>query len=349
MTSNAMVVIEESPSRPLSPAQRKYNATLAKIDKQKALLAEWQAANDACQKQISGKLEPLQQQMIQEQLQLAILLDNYLMSHKFNKKQKKNLTEIITQLCERLVEVSDDPQLSALCSHYLSPVEDLLSEDEQREIDALLVAEFEAAFGIQLDDSVDIHDPESMARYVYEQQEQQTKAHKKTARQRTKEAKEQAEVEAAQQSIQSIYRQLVKSLHPDREPDADARTRKTQLMQEVTVAYEQKNLIRLLELQRFDTQSHQALHELTDDKIKTFITLLEQQLQQIKAETASIQKHYKMMLGMLPSDNLTPKRLLSYLKEDIAHIKGKLQQIRKDRSIFEMDVEYLKIWLEYNC
>lgn len=350
--AQSVVVIEESLSQPLSAAQRKYNATLDKIEKQKAALEQWQQAHEACQRQVAGKFEPLRQQLVDEQIKLLRLFDQHLISSKLTKNQRSKLTQIILILCEQLRDETDHEQVHAIYQRYV-PEEASLTDEEQAEMDAALRSAFEDAFGFSLDDSVDINDPDMMAQHLFEQQQayqaqhQAQRARKKTAKQLEKEAKEKAEAESAQASIQAIYRQLVKALHPDREADADERARKTQLMQAVTVAYEEKNLIKLLELQLQETQVSQQLHQLNDDKIQCFIKLLEQQWQQLKAETQQIEQRYKMMLGMAHFDRLTPKKLQSYLKEDIARLEQQLYQTREDRRNFEQDLDYFKAWLKY--
>ncbi len=350
--SQSMVVIEESLSQPLSTAQRQYNATLEKIEKQKAALEQWQQAHEQCQRQIIGKYEPLRQELVDEQVSLVCVFDDHLMTTKLTKNQRSKLTSIIIELCEQLINETDNTELRAIYQRYV-PEETCLTDEEQTEMDAALRSAFEDAFGFSLDESVDVNDPDMMAKHLFEQQQayqaqhQAQRARNKTAKQREKEAQEKAETESAQESIQAIYRQLVKTLHPDRETDEAKRARKTQLMQAVTVAYEEKNLIKLLELQLQETQVSQQLHQLSDNKIQSFIKLLEQQWQQLKAETQQIEQRYKMMLGMAHFDRLTPKKLQSYLKEDIARLEQQLQQTRADRRNFEQDVDYLKAWLKY--
>jgi len=351
----SVIAIEETVSTPLSPAQRKYNSLLKKIEKQQQALREWQRTHEDFQSQIMGKIMPLQEAVIQEQRALLIVLDNYLTFYKFTKKQKAQLHDFIVSLCEALVDVIDDEVFLAIYERYR---EETMSEEEDEAINAILRAEFEAMFGVKLDDTVDPNDPESIMRYLFEQQNQHREAdeaeaphhtqasRKKTAKQLAKEAKEQAEAQAAQQSIQSIYRDLVKTLHPDRESDPVVREQKTQLMQEVTVAYEEKNLIRLLELQHAQTQISQPLNQLSDDRVKAFIRLLEQQLQQIKDETEQIQDRCRMSVGLSPYESLTPSLLQRCVKSDIATLTQKSLLIRKDRCAFEKDINYLKAWLK---
>lgn len=348
--NQSVVVIEETLSRPLSPAQHKYNALLAKIEKQKAALEQWQRTHTECQQQVVGKLEPLRETLTQEQIKLVFFLDDALHRYKFSKTQTNQLIGLITHFCEELIEETDDDDFIILAQGYLPEPEPELSAEEQAELDDALRAAFAQNFGIHLDESIDLDDPEAIKQAVLEhhsRQQQSQKPRKKTAKQLTKEAQEKAEAEAAQQSIQSVYRQLVKALHPDRESDADERARKTQLMQAVTVAYEEKNLIKLLELQLQETQISQQLHQLGDDKINAFIKLLDNQLRQLKTETQQIELNYKNMLGLSPWEKLTPKKLHSFLKSDMAQLEQKIKDLQHDRRLFERDIQALKAWLKY--
>lgn len=49
--------------------------------------------------------------------------------------------------------------------------------------------------------------------------------------------------------LRELYRKLVRKLHPDREPDQDLRARKTEMMQAVNVAYRNKDMLGLMDLQ----------------------------------------------------------------------------------------------------
>ncbi len=351
--SNSLVISELQESQSLSPAQRKFNLALEKIEKQKAALAEWQQTDDLCKQSIAYKFLPLRQELINEQIQQAIFFDDCLTRYKFTKIQKEKLTYLICNLCNELVEQTDDPALLALYQRYIADDEDnLLSEEEEIEMKAAMRDSFRKEFGVELDENVDVNDPEALMRLIFEQQFKQQheknppQKRKKTAKQEAKEAKEREEAQTAQQSIQNIYRQLVKTLHPDRETDSEEKERKTILMQAITVAYEEKNLVKLLELQLQETQISHQLHQLSDDKIKPFIKLLEQQLQQLKKETTDIENHYKMMLNMTFFDRITPKRLHALIKEDIRLLDMQLKQIKSNNHGFKIDINYLKAWLK---
>jgi len=58
-------------------------------------------------------------------------------------------------------------------------------------------------------------------------------------------AQAQSEQMDARTAIRTVFRQLASALHPDREPDAQERERKTALMSEVNAAYDKNDLAQL--------------------------------------------------------------------------------------------------------
>ncbi|MCF3650070.1 hypothetical protein [Synoicihabitans lomoniglobus] len=114
---------------------------------------------------------------------------------------------------------------------------------------------------------------------------------------KTADPREQAEqVEAARKrTLSVIYKQLAKALHPDLETDPTKREQKHHLMQELTTAYKQGDLHTLLRLELAWIQREEDdLDRLTDEKLKVYIELLQQQVADLREEVAAIpyQPHF---------------------------------------------------------
>lgn len=331
------ITISSHSETTLSEAQKKFNAKLAELQKQQQTLAAWQQTHEQCQNESAAKYEPLWRDYIAERIKLACVLDDYLTNHKFNRQQANKLTDIVMYLCQTLITQTNDAALAELHARY-HPTKahetNLADWDTMRE---------------QMADLFDLNedDANSFADDFMAQQHQQYSEQNKAKKSTKKPSKAETETNQALQSLQQVYRQLVASLHPDREPDANERERKTQLMQTVTVAYEQQDLFKLLELQLTETKNNADLSTIADTQLKNYTRLLEQQIKQCKADINDIQMHYKTMLGIAPYHQLTPKRLTQQLKEDTRHLTEQLKQTRSDRQAFERDIEYLKTWLKY--
>ena len=71
-----LVRIEEGKAQArLSPAQKKFNATIRKIDKQKQLLAVWEETLPRYQRLVAEQFAPLRRTYGEHQAEMAQLLD----------------------------------------------------------------------------------------------------------------------------------------------------------------------------------------------------------------------------------------------------------------------------------
>jgi hypothetical protein len=135
-------------------------------------------------------------------------------------------------------------------------------------------------------------------------------------------------------------------LHPDREQDPIERERKTELMQQVTVAYSNKDLLKLLELQLAVEQIDQSkLSSLSAERLKHYNKILSDQLAELQDEVLFKENEIRMMLQLSPFEPLSPNRLVTLLKHDIQAIQAALKGIQNDLQVFQ-DVKNLKAWLK---
>ncbi len=94
--------------------------------------------------------------------------------------------------------------------------------------------------------------------------------------------------ESRKRTISVIYKQLAKVLHPDLETDPVKREQKHHLMQELTAAYRQGDLHTLLRLELAWIHREEGdLDRLTDEKLKVYIQLLNEQADELHREINS--------------------------------------------------------------
>jgi len=70
--------------------------------------------------------------------------------------------------------------------------------------------------------------------------------------------------------MKNIYRNLVSIVHPDKEPDEKEKQRKTEVMQRVTAAYQDKNLTELLKIELEETKSMIKAEDLSKENVEGF-------------------------------------------------------------------------------
>lgn len=339
----------------LSPAQKKFNATLKKIETQKALLAEWQAEMQACQLASHTKLEPLKQSLHEQQATMLMLFDHLYKTEKFARNQQDKIANLIMQMCNELIAMAGRDDLKSLYNQYSETDYDAeVAEDKLLEAE-LLQDLFEAQFGVTLDadDELDFADPDMVAARLHEkhasmQRDAQTQrnARKKSAKQLAQEAREHEDAAGMSKSIQAVYRQLVTALHPDREPDPVERERKTELMQQVNVAYTKKDLLQLLSLQLSVEQINQDnINNIAEDRLKHYNKVLVNQLNELQQEVMMLEMQVKQMVGVSSYEPLSPKKLVVMLKQDIQGLQYEIARIKQDIRAFK-DVKRFKDWLK---
>ena len=338
----------------LSPAQKKFNDLIQKIDVHKKRLAAWQETMPLCQQEIAGKLIPLRETFGTHQAELVAVLDGLYMTHKFTCGQQDKISYLITELCEELISQHGRDDLKPLYNRYSGWDFDAAKQEDDELARDALNSMFTHEFGVELDeDEFDFADPAgTSARLAEKLQEQQRYAEesslkrKKTAKQLAKEVCEQEEASNVSKSIQAVYRQLVAALHPDREPDLVEKGRKTELMKKVTVAYGKKDLLQLLELQLSVEQIDQGkINNIAEDRLKYYNKILQTQLHGIQEEVMLTEMKVKNMAGLAPDAQLTPKQLLALMKQDILVLRGQISRIQHDVRRFN-DVKQFKLWLK---
>lgn len=93
-------------------------------------------------------------------------------------------------------------------------------------------------------------------------------------------------------SLNSIYKRLVKELHPDLEQDSEKRAEKGVLMKHLTVAYENQDLFSLLtlELEWLGSVDY-ASETLSEESLKAYNSLLKDQIEDLKQELVIVPLH----------------------------------------------------------
>ena len=322
----------------LTAAQRKFNATIRKIEKEKALLTEWQSMTEEFQKRRAGTFMPMMVRYNEARAELVRRFDRFFPRKSFSNLQRDKMAHIICESAPELIAEGFN-DLRDIHDNYSYHDYDTIVEEEKSEQEAMIRGMFEAEFGVELgeDFEFDMNRPEAIADLLTEKmdeaEQQAETGKKKTAAQKRKEAKQQEEEENISQSIKSVYRQLTKTLHPDRETDAAERERKTELMQKVTKAYRDKDLLKLLELQLEVEQIDQSkIDGIADDKLKRFNKVLERQLGEVMAEvdmvSMAFQQVANMNLGF--TEKVLPKDILEKFENDTALLELDTLELEQD-------------------
>lgn len=288
----------------LSKNQQMFNKLSQQIEKlQKEITAESERLNNL-KSMYCGEVLNLENEVVQSQIDFALLLDSVSGKYKFNKIELENISEIIIWMLDKaFYSMEPTPEQIAIFDKWSKSSYQEELEKQEKE-NASFHEMFEAVFGNNnFDEDGGSEDPDSHHtdfgdKGSYKHKNYQTK----TKKQQEKEEALRIEQELKDKNIRSVYISLAKVLHPDSESDPDARHEKEQVMKQVTVAYEQKNMTMLLQLEMewvHKTADH--LDQLTDEKLKTYIAVLKEQVEQLKNEKFALRNdpRYEIISDLL--------------------------------------------------
>lgn len=242
---------------------------------------------------------------------------------------------------------ADDATLVALHDKYSELSRDKLNQS-QMEITGALLSD---VLGIDIDDDHGATNPDELLdhakRKLYEgldaeqlraESSERARASKRTggsATQSAAEAKREQAAKEVSQSLRDVYRKLASALHPDREPDADARQRKTLLMQRVNRAYDTGDLLTLLGLQ-LEIEQIDAAHlaSVTPQRLAHYNKILREQLAELESEVMRHAVPFRQRTGTPYNATLTPATVDQDLSASVAQLQIILRELREDLVAF---------------
>jgi hypothetical protein len=136
---------------------------------------------------------------------------------------------------------------------------------------------------------------ETMARLrgkIEEKQQPSSPRRRKNQRQIEKEERQRQAEDLRKKTVATIYKQLARVLHPDLELDAALRRQKEVLMQELTVAYRNNDMLTLLRLEMEWIEREEGdIARLTDEKLAIYNQTLNEQVQNLERELYELPYH----------------------------------------------------------
>jgi len=320
----------------LSKNQQLFNKLTKRIETlEKEIVKEDERLNQLLQVH-SKEIIPLQEKIAYERIELALTLEKAAEVIKFSKKQSDNIRETIVSLCKDAFEdIEPTPEQVEFYDRYSDM-------PYYEEIDAIknetkeMLSDFmNQMFGMEMDMSYFDESAEGFERFEqkmkeqYEQNQSHQQNQKKTKKQQALEdANKQAE-EIKNKSIRSVYLALAKVLHPDTEMDPGLKSEKEEILKRVTVAYNQKDLATLLKLEmEWVYQTSEHLEKLTEDKMKIYISALNQQVAELESEKYSLRFHprYSQIIDYI---NISGKYALSQIRTEINELKSMFDSLHK--------------------
>jgi len=131
-------------------------------------------------------------------------------------------------------------------------------------------------------------------------------------------------------TVRAIYRKLASAVHPDREADAEARARKTLLMQRANEAYARDDVLALLELQ-IELEQIDAEHfaGAPAQRLEHLVAIMKEQVATLQDELDGRVEHFRMLLDR-PRGKLGPAMVERAIDEQRAHMRDVTRSIDAD-------------------
>lgn len=333
-----------------SKAQQRFRKLLEKVDRLRQRLGVWKQQRGDIDREIA-LYRAVHDRHARLGHQLVVALDRAYADGKFSKAERNKLTALIGDLAEMLIAQGGGDELKEIYSRHTQRDFDAEAAAAEANNVEMMRGIIEDELGIEVDDE-DAGSVEQLRAAVRAQIDAREEAEaarkarrKKTAKQAAAEARRDDEKKSADKAVQDIYRTLARALHPDHEQDADERARKTRLMSEVNVAYEAKDLLRLLALQlELERVDESRVETLAEERLVHFARILDEQARQLDAELAGLEMPYRMELGLMPSAVVTPERVIVRIRADASALEIQIERAKRDLVTF-LDPALLKQWL----
>jgi hypothetical protein len=344
----------------LSKAQKEFNRLTKRIAKLEKDVHAFREAATRLRQRVQNEYRPLQARHNAERANLVRLFDRALDTYKLTKGERNKILDLLLNGCIDLLDRGHE-DLQPIFDKYAPPPTAEEEQEEERQTSEAMKQLFTLRYGIEFDPAVDVSTREKFRAYVdqkmaeqqaeyaaeQEQQEARRAQRKQTPKQQAAEAKKQAEEKNITKAVRTLYMDLVKHLHPDREPDETEKIRKTELLKQVTTAYEANELLTLLRLQlelnRID-QSH--LENLAEDQLRHYNKLLREQAQELDDALYSEQMDLSQF-SRQPFYVLSTPAAMDYdFQQQQRQLEYKIKQLAAEVLAFEHDPAALKAFLK---
>lgn len=353
----AVRIVSQNRQSTLSKSQKLFNNLIKKIDAERKRLAAWQTMIPIYQQKHASEFAPLTRTLNELRAELVRLFDKASAEKLFSKNDKAKLKDIICSIAAELIIENDDEDLKSIYNKHSQGDIDAEIEEEKTAMKAMM----QNVLGVDLgDDDIDLRSPESMMANVCNKMQRKLKdedqvrqdnekrngKRKKSAKTLAREAKQEAEAQNISQSIREVYRKLASALHPDKEQDALERDRKTALMQRVNIAYNDKDLLKLLELQLEVEQIDQTeINNISEERLKYYNKILTEQSKELQMEAFANEGFFRIRFNIDPDVPLTPKTAIRSLEDDIKTMNKDIEGLRRDLDLYQ-DPKNIKKYLK---
>jgi len=332
--------------RPLTPAQKRFQSLVKRIETERRTLSAWQTHAPAFRQAYWEAIDPLMEDLDAVTRQWAFALDSTLEKTTWTAAQRTTLQELICEATSSLLVTDDDAEVKALFDKHASDDYD----SQQRDLLMTIKSMAEQELGIDLGDD-DVASEDELRERIRQAEAAAADAAPEVepppAKPQANAAQKHRALDAAEtsRSLREIYRKLASALHPDRETDPVQREAKTAQMQRVNQAYASKDLLSLLQLQ-LDIEQIDTHHVATasDQRLKHYNKVLSEQLEELKDEVHDVATDFCMEFRLESWPLPKPEKLAPFIERAKREVKDELFVVQCNLRMLE-NVTATKRWL----
>lgn len=310
----------------LNKRQKEFNQLSEKIEELDRLIPELESAYKQMIQRIPTDLDPLVKEYQEYRAEIVHIMDRTYSADLFRKIYQDKLAYLITESAYDLISHYGYDDLRPLFNKYSGvDIETLLAEERakaEKITDAAILLESEG-----------VKEPVHYENFhdLPEEEQQRIKAEQREERlnKRIQEAKELSEQQKTTKSVRAVYMDLVKAFHPDREKDEAEKLRKTNIMQQVTQAYQENNLLKLLKLQiELDRIDQDQLENLSKNQLNYYNKVLKQQVDELEIVKENIQRKISAVCGLPFQHANSLTTVIVKFNTNVNEMKAEIKNIR---------------------
>jgi hypothetical protein len=353
------------PKIELSKQQKLFNQRVEKIDALQNRLKTIQELLGFAKTEYSRQIIPHREAAFGLDEDFILFLDKNYQDKIFTKKEKEKIAFLITDIAFNLIEEKDREDLIPLHDRYaVDSYQEKVDSAKNESLDM-----FSRMFGMDLDkEDIDFSEEgtaklhQKLGEHLenkqkeeaerMEQEKAQAPQPRKTKKQKEKEEVQKFEKANIRKICRSIYLNLVKSLHPDKELDEAKKAWKTELMSQVTVAYETNNFFELLKLQSKFLHAEQNQHaNIAEEDLKYYNQILQEQIKEIENQIEMVQfsnpfESTEVDFGELINGASTTEQVSRRIKKEVDTLKNDNQIRKQEIALFGKDLKAFKTSLK---
>ena len=366
MPSPLHIIPGKQADKVLNKEQKRFNTLVQKINILREKINTAREIDLELRRVGEERLRPAEEKANVAFRDWVFALHNHPAKAKLSQKMREKFPLVMLEEIRPLLDHSqhDDTELQALYVYYEESgrsFEEIMEEEEME--DKMMQAQMmNMMFGIDIDPE-DLEDPEKMQEKLEAKQAefeaaQQAREKKKGEGKRSDaaiaaEEKRLAAQASVNKTAKQIYLDLVRHFHPDKEPDEQKRAEKTEIMKQITSAYEADDHLRLLELQlNLLTSRDNVFAGFDNAQLKYFNQTLQQQVFELERELYfSSPEGNGNVYGHLYSPNRTQmlrniELHLNKIKQSVKGVRHNLTLVRDEKMFkaYIKDFEIEDMW-----